>query len=70
MIYEMEVLVFKESGKFLEILYYKTTEDFMFKIVDDFKDFGFLSSDKHYVFTGSVFGGNSHPNGYPCLIKG
>lgn len=73
--YEMEVLVFKPSGKFSDTLVFSTDKELMFQIVEELEQGiarGEYRKDQSYVITGVLYGfvQEDHPNGYPCLIKG
>lgn len=74
--YCMQLIKFKKSGKFYDYLCLETEKDYMWEVVEDFKDFlhtemydymltGYLCTQENYE---DVVG--EHPNGYPCLIKG
>ena len=75
-VYCMQIIKFKKSGKFYDYWCLETDCKLMYQVVEDFE--GFLHTEMYdYVITGNLCEqGNpsvvigEHPNGYPCLIKG
>lgn len=73
--YNMQIIKFKESGKFYDHICFDTNREYMYQIVEDFKPF--LNTEEfYYVITGYTCNisdpsepNGEHPNGFPCLIK-
>jgi hypothetical protein len=72
--YEVEVLVFKPSGKYYETLGYPTNAETMYGIVDEFEagiKQGHIPYPYTYVLTGKQYQSNKELSfGFPILIDG
>lgn len=69
--YKVSLTYFKSTGKYYTEGEYETTEEWMFKILDEVKQM--KADNKLPGINGSDFiihidVEDDHPNGYPCLI--
>lgn len=71
----MQIIKFKESGKYYDHICLETDREYMFQIVEDFEPL-LNTNEFYYVVTGYTCDRNEpsvptgeHPNGFPCLIK-
>lgn len=71
--YSVELMRFKQSGKYYDTVSYGTNFEHMFQISEqieaDIKS-GFMYNGYYYLLTGKDSDGVDLPNGYPVLIKG
>lgn len=71
--YSVELMRFKQSGKYYDTVSYGTNFEHMFQISEQIEAdiyVGLISDQYYYLLTGKYVDGYDMTNGYPVLIKG
>lgn len=68
--YSMEVWKFKQSGKYYDTFYFKTSKEYMYQISEEYDKYLADNPDEFvHVITGKLQGGTDHPNAFPLLRR-